>query len=1486
MKPLSEMTDDELNGLAGERGLFDDSSSPVEDFNTPDYSAPMELASNPKSLSDMSDDELDGLAKSRGLSGATVVDPPKALPTVQLSKSRGLVNPPDPLAAMGNRFVFTLPPGVGAPPVGHPMAGMVQTAAQAKQNSVNSGLLARRHTFYPTPAGPELPADRAMLHLRNSHFAKLNKPEYENVSQPYDVSKLAKDPLKYHMGQVTRSMADDFGLVLKTLQNGGVPVEQLMRGVRTASAQQNALPEVDRRGAKVDAGIASLLGLGDAVANFGLHPVNRVLPDGQKLVSNMEGAYESKPSVQAIKGKAPGFYDQYKTMAGILGPFPNVSAAKGLAPIAKGAERLVAAAEKGSVGAKAADSAATMGLINMLLQGDQQVKHGGSFDDPQVGLAAGLGLIGGGAIGAGAGALEKLAMKGKARIAPEELPPTDMPTPPSEPVPSGVTDMAALDDEIAALLGKPVTKAPVSKSETFQSNAGKSVVPIGEGLGFDHIKDYNQGVWTGNQMVSTAGPKDPNAVNQGIWTGSQPNNEGVWTGSRPTPPSEPVPKPVPEQGDWRFQQDGFGRQRVDGYDDISSHPMFKDNPEAQAVVRNLAEMKAQADYDKAVRDQFLERLYGHYGGGVEGRLVHPDNSKVYVTRKDQPILSTNEERQLQQLRYELAGGTRQAGKPNLAMTAEQSFVPDPRTDFHLKAEVPELTGNLVDDLKTAVILHRRYEGKTDGLGSQTAYEEAKKYDAGAGSVQQVFFDMEKQLRERTGDPQAKFTGTVSVPAPGAGNEGKGLRIRFETKQGQQNLTLDKQAQETFDMMKGQVERSNPNRKYKPEYSVAAGRQKLKNIFPAVGLGLIASTDQGASAADNTTDPTETQEKQVERIGWAGVRLVAAGVLFHKFAPAAARKFLSKENIKIAQVGMDTLDAIQMYDKEMKQNLAQTILTHTAAVQRKSWGVKFGSQQELETGRELLRTGTVTPQEVLQGKPGTVFENWNKAQREALYTYDAVANGLHQEIGRHLADVNAKISLTQKQGQKSDFLNVVRENMEKMQESLKPTKRPDGLERAYSKVLSHFFDYQFFWNPEFHGTNLTDQFIAGGSRVGASTMVKANYLLAADKELADIFRTSNLVGGYEIDKVAANVQAGRTTAGPIKDLPSDKINADRVSLGSLLQFAETSGYKGKEAQFVKDLFGGRVDAETSMRAYNHMAETLSRTLGVDPLRLNTDFFSRSNYGRVLGTFVKQPARLSRLALNYVANGQMGKFYTMLGVTALVAGKAAIPTDVGYVWESIDPDSAFLAASLAEKVDMYQRFTGQDLSPKLKWGVLYPLMASREVVGTNIAQSFDSVMQELDKLQSGEGTPAKQAAALGRVLSMVLPRVKGVPVRPAVQGVKYGEEAVSGVEPVSYYDNYGHRYGQTEDRALGDDPLSRVGHFLSQYAPGTSGPASRMQEQKYEAKVREKPVIPVRPVRSLLGLDSAVGEDQQYFNPKFQSAVDDGMDLLKMLGSRGQ
>jgi len=709
--------------------------------------------------------------------------------------------------------------------------------------------------------------------------------------------------------------------------------------------------------------------------------------------------------------------------------------------------------------------------------------------------------------------------------------------------------------------------------------------------------------------------------------------------------------------------------------------------------------------------------------------------------------------------------------------------------------------------------------------------------------------------------------------------------------------LAKQAREGFERLQAEIaEALKPG---KPTNTLRPDKTKLVRTAQAAGglagFGLM-SIDQQAQAAgvtDNRGNPVIGTGTLV------GGALIMAS-LAHRFGPQAIRNFAKWSGSHAASIYKDTLDHIDHLDRVMAsmngphtpanqkilakgnklngKTLARNIWEHNTAAVMSNWGVdwtknakgvKWDGQTTKARAMALLRSRQVTSADALRGKAGTLFEDMSQQQRDAAVGYFLNQKTLAQKVNRFEAEMKAAgvEQLAQMDPNTQNALAA----FSYLKDAIAPTSKAfeDGLIDAYHKGLSNAMDFYFFLNPKHHLLNLTDSFIGGGSRTGATRIARAWQWLGTDKDIQKVFADSNIVGSYRAEQVNLASKNANSKALFQHDFASDRVNANRVALGSLIQFSEDNakriaqtGYKGDSKQFVKDLFDGKLDPTLAMDAGVHMTETLSRTLGVDPYRLNTDWLSRQKISSSLGVFVKQPARISRLAFTYAKNGEYGKLAQMIGMMAFFGGSAAIPIELKKVWENVDPNSYFQMAGFLDKYNPFSMATGMNASKKLQWGI-NPIGMTTTNPAWTTAYGMAQDVQELYKaytelasvpggLYEGVTDPRMQGERdkvagklqkfVGGLTQIVLNRIPFVnfPTGEATRLTKQLTPSVTGRTDITYYRDGENRPYAPKEQGVPLEKLgmSRLNPVLNAVLPGEMSGVYQNQNAVLERKIRQE------------------------------------------------
>lgn len=893
--------------------------------------------------------------------------------------------------------------------------------------------------------------------------------------------------------------------------------------------------------------------------------------------------------------------------------------------------------------------------------------------------------------------------------------------------------------------------------------------------------------------------------------------------------------PVPSETEEIFRQrrTAFGRNKVDEAKDAA---LFSD--EVSQAVSEVAKKKVSLDYKSSVLESYSKRLWAKL---EEMGLVKPSDESfmgpggIKLTRKADDRLPTKVRGRLEQLRFNLAGGVENlTSKQHVAAVAGSKFGRD--GDFGAKSfDVP-----VPDDLNQAFgILEKLHKATNSTKGAQGAYDAAK------SQFKPVFEGAQGGLREQ--DPRALFNARTKVKAP----FGEDLDVAVSLDHNGSSLKLDEAGEKLYKQAVDDAEAKYLlDRNRLPSFKFSVDTRRLaKKALAVAGIAYVASPQSAEAATPGGSD--DHKKSPWEDYG-ALARLAIGAALVHKLTPKLAKTLLTKDVVKSNVIFNDTIQRVAMLDEILETDLAAQVWAHLGAIHNGSFGVKVDPELRMQALHQL-KQGEVSIKDALSGKAGTVFEGMSVEARRAIVETEKIKQSLKGIVKNQLDNLEEFLPTAEN----AKSMEHMKDALHDIQDALSPQRIGTG-EKWIKGILSRFMDYHFFYNPAFHLTNTSDQFIAGGTRVGFTNLRKANLALTKNSKLGKLMESSNLTGGFEAERINTALDAGKRGI-KVNDFKSDKFNADRVALASVYQYAagkaKAMGFEGTEEEFAEKLFKGELNPEIAVDAYAHMAETLSRTLGVDPLRINSDVFSSDRVGKYLAVFIKQPARVSNLLMHYAAEGNMKYFWMMLGATALAGGKAAIPADAGYAWERIDPGSYFAAASILDKAELLQYATGKTMSPKLQWAIIPLVMSSSDPARANAGKTIQDGFEALTKLSEGELDRKKAYSLLGSALSIFAPRIAGLPSKQLINGLSAADQALLNDSiPVSYYDQFGSRFGQSEDIPREDMGLNPFKQFADNFLPGESSSINRAKMAKREETRREHTPM------NLLGSQSG----PQYFN----------------------
>lgn len=957
-----------------------------------------------------------------------------------------------------------------------------------------------------------------------------------------------------------------------------------------------------------------------------------------------------------------------------------------------------------------------------------------------------------------------------------------------------------------------------------------------------------------NEPSQVPEPQAPRPIDAGQNDGQYPPGiQSVLDNSNPTVQGGVT------YGEYRHTMQQAGRKAI--FDKASGYLHDNDRP-IDAVddivlkgdLEEAARLKLQKDHDEFVYQDALQQFEEKFKD--DPRVELRDDGKMYVKAPEKLGKNGKPLKPKDALKFWITPErklTKEGRRVYERARFEASDDVQPTIPAHMKGmaenefgdKVGHLQANKVqvaDDLYAAI--DQLDELKGAFTSSEKVYSSIKK-----DRIAEPFLNTQQARKADLNDPLAHLRVNVKAKTP----RGDETTVQFW----HQKDTLaqkfidraDRSAAEAEAMLK-ELEAAQPGytkltrniHKYK---LAAAGTAGVLTNFLG-GLKAEAS-DIVQQAATNPHGFWESLTPNAPLMGAAAALAVAA--------PKVAKHVLSKNKMVSGFLWKDVMDNVADADKMLGTNLSAEIWNkNLGVVYRSTFGVKFETAAQRQEAISALRDGTATVADALAGKAGTPFEKMTQAQRDAVVTYHGVQKNIGKLVTKQLEALDAAVKANPKLANDGTIRHA-KGALNHMLDAVSPRKRGNEGERLISKGVSNFMDYNFFWNPEHHGVNLTDAWIAGASRVGPINIGRAYTALSpvgGNAKLKAVFKNSNLLGSNQADRTHAQVNSG--IKAEIDDLPSDKINADRVALGSVFQFfdlakrdstlsGKLNGIKDAE-DFAERLFvKGQLDPELAMRAWGHMAETTSRTLGVDPYRLNMDMLSIAGNSAALGVFIRQPARVARLAVQYLAEGNLRGLFYMMGATAVLGGSKAIPQEARYIWEKTDPRGFYAAAKFLDDHSI-SAITGESLSPKLSWGIFWPAFSTVVPLAENVTKlrddhekGFDVVLKHLASYATdkkvGEGFNVDMAKLSATLLSdygsMLSPRVANVlPTRMLAKGARAYEQSESGEAKV-------YREGSTPfERPSTVEVKDKLQPYTDQFIPGTPNYKQTAAMAKGEAK----------------------------------------------------
>lgn len=923
-----------------------------------------------------------------------------------------------------------------------------------------------------------------------------------------------------------------------------------------------------------------------------------------------------------------------------------------------------------------------------------------------------------------------------------------------------------------------------------------------------------------------------------------------------------------------------GRERIQNAMHIDDYPASVIGPQDKALLQEYATRKLMKDAAEHRLEQASEQIYQAMGDGVNpvqvGRLqVNPPKMEARLTREGQAAKDS--------ARADFADFVSELKGSNARATAHvdaSEYTPP----LQLPNDMPSLEAALAQ-LKTE------------------AAQAVKAYDSLKGQVAEAVNRADTNVKRL--DNLDRFSATVPVQLA----DGKIINVNVE----RVNMRMEKEfAQEAFEKAKRKDPQLQPEVFFanwelarakatgvapRPTAQVIAdsaknldnyksalaaieaqhGYQKrvpgsvvrLAKTLPAFATGVSAAVE-GAGQAQ-AADGSETQaQPNAMPVTAALATLTAAGIgagVIRKYGMAAIKDMIGSKLGMVANLYRDTLDHVGILDKalglDVADGLARKVWKRQAEAIRAGFGVHFDSDDQRAVALGLLKDKLVTPVQALQGLQGTIFADLTSEQRKAIVGAYLQMKALKTEVANYRKALDAAIAAGKIDKKK---IKASLYALDFLQDQLSPRSR-DGNEIGdwFKARTANAMDFLFGgFNVKFFALNLSDSFIAGGSKVGPLRIAKAWQLMATDAEMQALMKDSGLVGSFRALRQDQTANANRTNLSPSlkdKDLNSDRVNANRVFLASLLEHFDDDVDK------VKALLQGRLSDDEAIDAFIHAIDTGSRTLGVDPFRLNTDVISRWSQSPVLGLFVRQPARIARLAYRYIADRQPGKLSTLLLFTAAVGGNAAVPEDVKATWQYMDPASYFALSKALDEIDVYRRLTGFSASDKVGLAVAFPVLSQVSPIIETVIKAPEKAERTIEAIKAVSEMPINEWGKTGSIViegqktkaikaitglysdfAMVfasrLPG--GLPAAWVVRGARAAEQMREGSMPVYNFEKFGDKpFAKTSSMPLDAMRYGSATPIVHTLLPGQPAEIQDQHLYELEKKKRSKAGQAVKP-----------------------------------------
>lgn len=977
--------------------------------------------------------------------------------------------------------------------------------------------------------------------------------------------------------------------------------------------------------------------------------------------------------------------------------------------------------------------------------------------------------------------------------------------------------------------------------------------------------------------------------------------------STPTP-KEPTSEPSTTYGDSRvpLAHKDYGRNKNAAFTatPLDGHPVY-DTPEFRKYTEALAAAKAQQDYDDALLKEFRDKLFKKFANGAN-EVVFANGSKI--VKNEETVLNGPAEDQLDALREKLPGDFTQRGQVAESLMTEK-FGEGGLPISHIKIpkdreKAGNIYANLVENQKLS----------------------AKEYKAlKTNDMHLVFRKAEAALKAI--DPQDTVHVLVKTPHP-LGDKYAPVEIGIQYKAGSLVKDLTKEGEQTLKQAKNSLLSDAKNTILKTTLkSDVSGYRKTKVLATAALSGVFNMLGSAkAEAANIGGSVANSSMSLIQLMNTTPLNETMLGLfVLHRAAPAIAKLVMEAESgllVKAAHIWRDTMHYINYSDTLASRvnkfiggpdvkPFETRINEISGHVQQASMGVHFDETLKAE-GLRALRSGKYSALDAFNQKPGSVFAKMSSEEAKSLSMWKVGRNELlkianeRQEFLQHYKWLNenpmqagetphsyeqrffddnklqgSTPEALQKQidteglrayvaahpHENGDMFMVNRstESVNFAKENLEGTKAgATGIERFAAEAMSNWMDGLFFWNPQFHGTNLMDQFISGAPVVGHTNIWAANRMIAANIKIdlgngksvpiRKLMHDSNLAGGLKVDRAEVAAIAGGKTGKNFaqSDIKSDLYNANAVWIGGALKYHSVNlehlnaeGWTGSGEKFVQDILAGKSltgdaekDAVIYMDLYAKNAEILSRTLGYDTYRINTNALTGQWPGaKFLFMFTKQPARISSLAMHYLAAGDFKPLYVMMGYTMLVGGRAAIPADMRAVYSMLgSPTGADKADHALDELNLYRILSGNTMTPKVENLALWimtagtsPILGTKDAIGKAMGMATGQI---------AAGEPDITKVIKSPVASLVpagLPMIPGVGqyMKPAGEALRIGKAAnkIFGAEERNLYAQLFGGFSPQDTKTIDlTDPADKLRDAVSGLVlPGVSSQQDANQAQ---------------------------------------------------------